>query len=1022
MIDLGTVRPGSTIRIPFSTFDKDDGSSITMTSYAAADMLVYKDGGTTERASTAGFTATTDFDAKTGKHLAIIDLADNTTAAFWNAGSEYLVAIDAVTVDAVTTGGWIARFRIGYVGSLIDTTIATLSSQTSMTLTVGPAEDNALVGFWAVIHDIASAVQLSKVLISAYTGSTRTITLAAGATFTAAAGDNISVMDLAPLQPGTVGRTLVVDAAGLADANAVKIGPTGSGTAQTARDIGASVLLSSGTGTGQVTLTSGRVNADLTHIAAAAVSTSTAQLGVNVVNFGGSAGTFASGRPEVNASHAAGTAWNSGAIGAATLAADTITDAKVASDVTIASVTGAVGSVTGAVGSVTGNVGGNVVGSVASVTGNVGGSVASVVGAVGSVTGAVGSVATGGITEASFATTAGAFAPLSIVDQGTAQSATGTTLVLRSAAAFADSELVGARILITGGSAGVGQSRVITGYVSSSDTATVDAWTTTPTGTITYKVFAAAPALATPASVNVVQISGDATAADNAEAFFDGTGYAGTNNVIPTVTTVNGLGANVITAAATAADFGTEVGTAVWATTTRVLTAGTNIALAKGTGVTGFNDLDAAGVRSAVGLASANLDTQLAAIDDFLDTEVAAIKTVTDRLGTTVESVGSPGDYVFTAAALAQGPSGGGGLTAAAIADAVWEEAIADHSGTSGGTAEALSAAGASGDPWITALPGSYTAGQAGYIMGTNLNATVSSRATQSSLDTVDGIVDSILVDTAEIGAAGAGLTVLATAAALAVVDGNVDSILEDTADMQPKLGTPAGASMSADIAAVKTQTAAIETDTQDIQTRLPAALVSGRMDSSVGAMAANVMTAAAAASDLTTELQSGLATASALSTVSSNVSAVKVVTDKLGSTVESVGSPGDFVFTAAALSQAPSSAAAIAALEAKLDIVDANVDAILLDTGTDGVVVASASKNGYRLSSTGVDDVLDEVVEGATTLRESVRLANSALGGKASGLETTTAVYRDLADSKDRLTAVVDADGNRTSVTRDLT
>jgi len=42
--------------------------------------------------------------------------------------------------------------------------------------------------------------------------------------------------------------------------------------------------------------------------------------------------------------------------------------------------------------------------------------------------------------------------------------------------------------------------------------------------------------------------------------------------------------------------------------------------------------LDAAGVRSAVGLASANLDTQLAAIDDYLDTEVAAIKAKTDNL------------------------------------------------------------------------------------------------------------------------------------------------------------------------------------------------------------------------------------------------------------------------------------------------------------------------------------------------------------------------------------------------------
>lgn len=60
-----------------------------------------------------------------------------------------------------------------------------------------------------------------------------------------------------------------------------------------------------------------------------------------------------------NVTFAAGTAWNSGAINASTLAADTITDAKVAADVTIASVTGAVGSVTG-------NVGGNVTGSIGS--------------------------------------------------------------------------------------------------------------------------------------------------------------------------------------------------------------------------------------------------------------------------------------------------------------------------------------------------------------------------------------------------------------------------------------------------------------------------------------------------------------------------------------------------------------------------------------------------------------------------------------------------------------------------------
>ncbi len=55
----------------------------------------------------------------------------------------------------------------------------------------------------------------------------------------------------------------------------------------------------------------------------------------------------------------------------------------------------------------------------------------------------------------------------------------------------------------------------------------------------------------------------------------------------------------------------------------------------------------------------------------------------------------------------------------------------------------------------------------------------------------------------------------------------------------------------------VKTATD-VETDTADIQARLPAALVSGRMDSSVGAMAANVVTASALAADAVTEIVAG--------------------------------------------------------------------------------------------------------------------------------------------------------------------
>ena len=76
---------------------------------------------------------------------------------------------------------------------------------------------------------------------------------------------------------------------------------------------------------------------------------------------------------------------------------------------------------------------------------------------------------------------------------------------------------------------------------------------------------------------------------------------------------------------------------------------------------------------------------------------------------------------------------------------------------------------GAGGDPWVTALPGAYGAGTAGKIIGDNINA---------PLDTIDTVVDgvkavtdnlpnsgsltdlaAILLDTAEIGTAGVGLS-----------------------------------------------------------------------------------------------------------------------------------------------------------------------------------------------------------------------------------------------------------------------
>ncbi len=108
-------------------------------------------------------------------------------------------------------------------------------------------------------------------------------------------------------------------------------------------------------------------------------------------------------------------------ITAAGIAADAITDAKVAADVTIASVTGSVGSVTGSVGSVTGNVGGNIVG-------NVNGSVASVanpvtVGTINANVITATSIASGAITNAKFA--AGAIDAAALATDAVAEIADG---------------------------------------------------------------------------------------------------------------------------------------------------------------------------------------------------------------------------------------------------------------------------------------------------------------------------------------------------------------------------------------------------------------------------------------------------------------------------------------------------------------------------------------------------------------------------------------------------------------------
>lgn len=259
----------------------------------------------------------------------------------------------------------------------------------------------------------------------------------------------------------------------------------------------------------------------------------------------------------------------------------------------------------------------------------------------------------------------------------------------------------------------------------------------------------------------------------------------------------------------------------------------------------------------------------------------------------------------YTANALEQAPTGGSAPTVGQIADAVWDETLADHLGA-GSTGAGLNAAGSAGDPWSTALPGAYGAGSAGKIVGDNLNATVGSRATQTSVDD------------------------LPTNAELATSQAAADD-----------------ATLAA-IAALNNLSAA------GVRTELATEL--GRIDVAVSTRAP----------------ESG-----------GNLAAVKAKTDAL-----------------------PTDPADESLLEAAIDAAEAAILA----------AIPTAAANAAALLD------LSNGVETSITPRQALRLILAASAGKLSGAATTTIAIRNVGDTKDRITATVDSDGNRVAVTTDVT
>jgi len=387
--------------------------------------------------------------------------------------------------------------------------------------------------------------------------------------------------------------------------------------------------------------------------------------------------------------------------------------------------------------------------------------------------------------------------------------------------------------------------------------------------------------------VNVVQISTDATAADNAEAFFDGTGYAGTNNVIPTVTNVT----NQVTAAATA--------DAVWdEDATAHQTAGT-FGKALGDPLARTNSLMQS-IPDAVAGAAGGL---------FIAGTNAAT-TITTALTTTFT-----GNLTGSVASVTGAVGSVAGLTVATIADGVWDEAISGHLGA-GSTGLALNSAGAAGDPWSTAIPGAYGAGTAGRRLGR-------------------------IPDVAA-GAAG-GLFIAGTNAATAITTGLTTTF---TGNLTGSVGSVTGA---------------------------------------VGSV-------------------TGLTNATIGDAVWDEAIAGHLGAGSTGAALNAAGGAGD-PWTIAI----PGAYGAGTAGKIVGDNLNATISSRASQTSVDDVPTAT--------------EIWDHVVEGATTARGMMRVFLSSLAGKlsgASGIAPFTLRFRDRADTKDRIVATTDVDGNRSSVTID--
>lgn len=343
-------------------------------------------------------------------------------------------------------------------------------------------------------------------------------------------------------------------------------------------------------------------------------------------------------------------------------------------------------------------------------------------------------------------------------------------------------------------------------------------------------------------------------------------------------------------------------------------------------------------------------------------------------------------------------------LSATGIDD-IWDESISGHQ-TLGTTGRSLTLAGtilsettATGTPTTTTLD--LTAGSAtnDFYNDLEIIPTSGTLAGQARVITdYAGATKTITVDEPWTSALSAGDTVMIRATHKHSKDQIADAVWDEAQSGHTSAGT-FGRYLDA-------QVANVETDTQDIQTRLPAALVSGRMDSYVGAMGADTITNSAVAASAVTEIQAGLSTLAAadirtaVGLASANLDTQLSTITGYVDTETSAASVATAVWNAATASYGTAGSYG-ALLETNIDttissrLASASYTAPLDAAGTRSAVGLASANLDTQL--TAIDDYLDTEVAAIKAKTDNLPASPAATGDIPSAATIATAVWDSL-------------------------